>query len=382
MASEDLMMSHYPRFIILLIFLCSGPSSWAQEPPDACAALPQVAVPETDRPTLDDVRAAGVVLPHAPDRLPWSVAQPAGETGCQGESLYYGKSPHRFVEARACVLAKLGLFRAGTPKTEASAAQSAAAGGATDPADIDREGLILAMVYANGEGVSKNLPLARRFLCDYGPGIGGDTGPEQLKKFDVLMLAGKRLDMCGNQIEFGRGVAYDCLGMEQGRRDEEIGRREHAILTAASSAEHHAFLQLREAWEEFHSAYGSMDDALCAGGTGCGPITEGDDLEFTASWLAALKAIEAGPAPALHANAADFGKLDRELNQRYHQSLEEFKDCEAGSECVAETIRAADRAWLVYREAWVRFGAVRWPSLSADQWRAWQTAEWSPMLTP
>jgi len=44
-------------------------------------------------------------------------------------------------------------------------------------------------------------------------------------------------------------------------------------------------------------------------------------------------------------------------------------------------IRDADRAWLKYREAWVQFGASRWPQIPADQWRAWQTAEWTALLS-
>ena len=152
----------------------------------------------------------------------------------------------------------LAFFGAGTPSAEAAATQSAAAGGATEPARIDREGLVLAMVYANGEGVCSNLALARQFLCEYGSGIENDTGSEQLKKFNALMLAGKRLNMCGEEIAFGRGVAFDCLDMEQDRREAEVHRRESAILAAVSPAVREASCKLRKAWRDFHSAHGSI----------------------------------------------------------------------------------------------------------------------------
>ncbi len=361
-----------------LIFLCA--SLKAQVASDVCSALPRVSVPEEDRPTLNDVLATGVVLKGGPNRAPSELPAYGARTSCDGESLYYSNDPKRFVKARACVLAKLGLFRAGA--LDVSAAQSAAAGGATEPADIDREGLVLAMVYANGEGVRRNLPLARLFLCEYGQGIGSDTASEHLKKFDSLVLAGQRLDMCGKEIDFGRGVAYDCLRMEQGRREDEVRQLENAILATTPSAVRTSFLQLRQAWRDFHSAYGSMDGALCDGGTGCGPITEHDDLQLTGSWFAALKAIRAGTPPAMDAKPADLEKLDKDLNEHYRASLDRFTDCKFPTHCVAPTIRAADHAWLAYREAWVRFGAIRWPALPADQWRAWQTAEWAPMLTP
>jgi len=380
MVPEALLMPLHERLVITLILISFCSSLRAQEPPDACAALPKVSVPEEDRPTLDDVRATEITEPSPPDQsrsIPRRV-----RTFCDGESLYYSKDSKHFTKARACILGKLGLFRAGTSPTDAATAQSLATGGATQPADIDREGLVLVMVYANGDGVRRNLPLARQFLCEYGPGIESDTGSEQLIKFDALLRDGKHFDMCGDDIAFGRGVAFDCLGMEQGRREDEVRRLENAILASASAAARASFLQLRSDWRDFHSAYSSMDGAICDGGTGCGPITEQDDLQFTASWLAALKKIRAGTPPALDAKPADQEKLDKNLNEHYRASLDEFKDCISPTNCVAPTIRAADRAWLAYREAWVRFGAVRWPALPADQWRAWQTAEWSPMLTP
>ena len=353
----------------------------AQQPPQACAAASAISVPEQDRPTLDDVRAAGVVILEYTPTPPSEGATRIRQTYCNGESLYYSADPSRFQHARSCVLAKLGLFRAGTPSDQARAAQSAAAGGATFPAGIDREGLVLAMVYANGEGVRKNLPLARRFLCEYGDGIGSDTNAEELTKFDALTSSGQRFDMCGKQIDFGRGVDYDCLGFQQDRRDKEVQLREAAILKTTSPPVRAAFVELRRAWEAFHSAYGAMDSAICDGGTGCGPITENDDLKFTGSWLAALKNIEAGTPPATHADAAKFSMLDRDLNEKFRASLKFYTEGTSAEEGLTPAVREADRKWLIYREAWVHFGALRWPDLPSDQWRAWQTLEWVPYVS-
>ena len=157
--------------------------------------------------------------------------------------------------------------------------------------------------------------------------------------------------------------------------------REAAILRTASPPVRAAFLELRKAWEELHSAYGAMDGAICDGGTGCGPILKDDDLQFTALWVAALKDIEAGTAPATHADAAKFSRLDRELNEKYRASSKFYTENTSAEESIAPAVRAADRRWLVYREAWVRFGALRWPDLPADQWRAWQTSEWVPLVS-
>ena len=50
-------------WLLPLFFAAARLHSGAQQLPNACAALSAVSVPEQDRPTLDDVRAAGVVLP-------------------------------------------------------------------------------------------------------------------------------------------------------------------------------------------------------------------------------------------------------------------------------------------------------------------------------
>jgi hypothetical protein len=42
----------------------------------------------------------------------------------------------------------------------------------------------------------------------------------------------------------------------------------------------------------------------------------------------------------------------------------------------------AQRAWLSYREAWVRFGRRRYPSVAGASWRTWLTRERIEMLQP
>ena len=40
-----------------------------------------------------------------------------------------------------------------------------------------------------------------------------------------------------------------------------------------------------------------------------------------------------------------------------------------------EGIRDTERVWIRYRDAWVAFGAKRYPSVPADAWRTWATTE-------
>jgi hypothetical protein len=367
-------------YAVVSVLLSSAFETPAQQAHDACDLLPKVSVPEQDRPTFAEAASANVPLPASAnrDRPPWDQAT----TACYSVSLYYSHSPEHFQKARYCVLATLGLLRDTVDLAKVKAAQRAASGGATDPEDIDEmDGMVLAMVYGNGEGVARNLPLARQFVCQYAGGIESDEPAQLLKGFDKIVSQGGHYDVCDNSGgSYGRRAAYVCLGLQQDKRAEEIRQLEVAITATSTPQLKVSFLALSSVWQTFHKAYGTMDVAFCDGGTGCGPITENDDLKVTASWLAALKDVQNGVAPASDTDPSTFSQLDRNLNANYHNALDEFKGCE-GEPCLTAQIRNADRAWLKYREAWVQFGALRWPSIPAEQWRAWQAAIWAPLLS-
>jgi hypothetical protein len=353
----------------------------AQEAPNACDLLPKISVPEQDRPTLAQTYSADVTLPKAARNSPLP-GEPQATSACYAVSLYYSHGPNHFQKARYCVLARLGLVRGTVEPAKIKLAQNAASGGATEPKNIDdMSGMVLAMLYGNGEGVAPNLPLARQFICEYSGGIAGEEPVQHLEDFNKIVIAGGHFDVCDDGGDgFGREASYVCLGLQQDKRAQDIGRLEVAVAAASTPKMKASFLALRSAWRAFHDAYGIMDGDICDGGTGCGPITEGDDLTMTASWVSALKDIQEGKAPALGINRPTFTQVERNLNTKYQERLNEFKDCETQN-CFATQVRDADRAWLKYREAWVRFGALRWPAIPADQWRAWQAVEWTSLLS-
>jgi hypothetical protein len=360
---------------IPLAFLAISLPAQTPHSADACDAVPQAQVPEQDRPTITDALSTGIILP------PGSVAErssipPTTEGMCDAGSLYYSKTPDRFRKARFCVLTQLGLFRSDVNASDAKRVQSAATGGATEPIEIDDlSGLVLAMVYANGEGVKRDLTLAKRFLCDYSEGIQSKPAAEHLKEFEAMVKEGKPLDVCGGDGgDYGRHTNYDCLGIAIANVSIEVKQREAAISGASSPAERKAFERVKIAWSSFYEAYDRVESTICDGGTGCGPITEDEDLTALKQWLETLKSIQNGVPPASGAKAEQFASLDAQLNQKYRDALNEHGDC-----CKTD-IRSVDRAWLTYRDAWVRFGAMRWPQISADQWRAWQTGEWIDMM--
>jgi uncharacterized protein YecT (DUF1311 family) len=290
-----------------------------------------------------------------------------------GLNLYYSDSPRHFEEARLCALQQLGIFRkkdspAGSPDDLNSA----------DGTIV----LTLAMIYANGEGVRRNLPLARQFVCEDGDEVATPSRNEMLDEFDKAVKDNGRFDACADG-DFGRRFSYLCLGLQDSQASEEIIAREKAISASLSPTLKASFMALRATQNKFQEAFLRMQSAGCEGGSGCGPIMEDYELAVARSWLGALKAIQADSPPCSGVSASAFLKLDAEINNRYKELLRDDaqQTAELSGVSIASSDRAADRAWLAYRDAWVRFGHLRWPSVPADQWRAWQTQEWISLLS-
>jgi hypothetical protein len=337
---------------LLSILLFMGRPAQPQDEKNVCEPLPKVSVPEQDRPTIADVE------------------NQFHSAGCFAGEIYYSDASDRFRKARFCVLAKLGLIRNTTSPAQIKLIQSAAASGATDPEDLDvMDSAVLGMLYANGEGVQRNLPLARQFVCGSSDGVGGDSPADDLGAFEQAIKKGTHYDAC--DVDSGRSMAYRCTGLQLQLIPEEISREENAITASLPASLEPSFRQLQAARRTFDKASAKLSNEGCENGPGCGLFVEEAELRPMSEWLSLLKAIhEDGPAPAATISASSFRTLDNQLNLEYQNALTTGDPA----------IRAADRAWLKYRDAWVQFGTLRWPAVTADQWRAWQTAEWLKLL--
>jgi uncharacterized protein YecT (DUF1311 family) len=94
-----------------------------------------------------------------------------------------------------------------------------------------------------------------------------------------------------------------------------------------------------------------------------------------------LEAVEAGLAsrPKETAGAEELAKADRELNEVYRAATRPGPDPISG-EPTPEGIRKAERAWLVYRDAWVAYGRALYPDVPPSTWSARITRERIGML--
>jgi uncharacterized protein YecT (DUF1311 family) len=97
--------------------------------------------------------------------------------------------------------------------------------------------------------------------------------------------------------------------------------------------------------------------------------------------LADVKAAEQGKPPA-GTNAA-FAAADKALNDVYRKVMALPADGEgrvAHTTVTKQDIRATQRSWIAYRDAWAAFAQARYPAVDAAAWKARLTARRTAQL--
>ncbi|WP_257388553.1 lysozyme inhibitor LprI family protein [Tahibacter caeni] len=297
----------------------------------ACAALAKLAVPAADQPDA-----------AARERL----------QGCDSETLYYadGGKPD-YVQARLCAY------------VERDKGNDIVFGGSG----------VLMMIYANGDGVARNIELARKFACETEGAPAELDG--RLEHLDAMAKAGAkagRLDLC-DDITSGFMMGF-CADRGASAAKVERDRRVSALTAQWSAADRAALTRLRGAADAYFDAV--VDGEVDMSGTARGAMAVGAREDLENGFAAALDAFEHDKLPT--GDAAAFAAADKALNASYAAALQYVRQQGTdGSNGTVTTdgIRAAERAWIKYRDAWVAFGAQKYPTVGADAWRAHFTAE-------
>lgn len=281
---------------------------------------------------------------------------------CDTQSLYYGsdgKGDGRdFAAARHC------------------AYRERAAGG-----DLLGQGTMfggsgaLMMLYANGQGVKRNLPLAKRFACEYGGAPAEVQG--RLNHIDDLAKGegDGPFDLC-DDVTSGMMMGF-CA-----RRDADFaravrGKRWSLLQNAWTPAQRDALAALRAAAKGYFDNVSREETDMSGSARGMFATEAYETLDV--ALLDDLERFDKRPRPPQ--TAADFPAADKALNAAYKRTLaaldagqhpEGFGDY---GTITSTGVRATQRSWLRYRDAWVRFGTTRWPQTPADAWKAWLTAQ-------
>jgi len=318
---------------LLLAALAAGSvhAAGPNAPEAECAALGKLAYPAADRP---------------------SAAQQAALASCDAPALYYGiRQPRDFVKARHCAF---------TPDK--------------DDDVFSKKAGVLMMLYANGQGVGRNLQLAKKAACAAGGAPAELSG--RLTHLNEMApgksAAGQTIDFC-EDVTSGMMMGY-CASLGAAQDDVKREREIAAIAAKFKPNERAAFSRLLNSLSRFVEARGGNEVDLSGTARGA-MVVEEEDAQKDA-FLAALQAFERGKLPRF--SAAQDQAIDRELNTVYVQ-LRRLPAQEYTTIKMAD-IQATQRIWLTYRDAWVEFGKLRYPAVPAHAWRAHFTQQRTAML--
>lgn len=231
----------------------------------------------------------------------------------------------------------------------------------------ERSDAVLMMLHANGHGVPRDIGRAIAHACRV------DGAPAELagRLEHLQRMAAEQdkapFDLC-DDITSGMMMGF-CAGIAQ---DTDSRARDAALARLAASltpAQRARFAALRRAADAFARSVGENETDLS--GTARAAMAIGAQAAVHDELLADLRAAEAGKLPA--GTPAGFSAADRALNDAYRKVMALPADTGgrvARTTVTKSDIRATQRAWIAYRDAWTAFAVARYPAVPAAAWAA------------
>jgi uncharacterized protein YecT (DUF1311 family) len=230
---------------------------------------------------------------------------------------------------------------------------------------------MLSTVYANGEGVERNVPLAIRFACEQGWAPAEfELRVQHLQSLIEKPEGGKRFGFC-DDITSGAMDGF-CAGLNA---EIAAGRRNDAMRNLSPPwprPQQVQFDTLVKAEDSYAEAHANSETDMS--GTIHSARAIGVEEHLRDLFVAGLQSFENGHLP--RGSASDFAREDAELNLLYRKAraaAEAHKNGWLGA-IQPEGIQRAERAWLSYRDAWVAFAKSHYPSTDSNAWLTMLTA--------
>ncbi len=230
--------------------------------------------------------------------------------------------------------------------------------------------LILSDLYANGRGTSRNIPLAIHFACEDKDAYLSDAFADLESRVDHPDVK-EPFELCdygGNTFTMNFCTSFD------NEKSNSVRDREAEALARNWPTDHKTkFLAAKKAYDAYVESV--ERDETYKGGTmrGMRAAWAADGLEE--DFAAALKRYESGNLP--HASAAEYQSHDLELNRAFREALRSAERMIASDDADGLSsfeeiqpvgIRKTERAWLIYRDAWVAFATLHYPGTTREAW--------------
>lgn len=230
---------------------------------------------------------------------------------------------------------------------------------------------VLMMLYANGRGVARDFAVARHAACAMEAAPAEMSGRlAHLGEMEHALAQGRvpaAIDVC-DDITSGYMMGV-CAGLAA-RQAVAKRQAETARLTRGwPPAQQAAWTRLQGRAEAYAGKRG--DGEVDMSGTARAAMAIGAEEDARDAHLQILRDLEGGRVDATLADRAAL--QERELNEIYGQ-LRALPEPETTT-VTMESIRATQRAWLGYRDAWLAFARLRYPAVPAAALRARLTAE-------
>ena len=232
---------------------------------------------------------------------------------------------------------------------------------------------VLMMLYQNGQGVQKDPLLALKYACSI------DAAPAEMQgrieHLQQINASGRgMIDLCD---DITSGYMMGVCSAIDARQKQRVRTQATGKVSAAMPAAAQASLQkLQAAANNFADARAANETDLSGTARAALSIAARTaELDLLAQ---DVRQYEAGKLPA-SLSKAQVAALDKELNAIYGKLMKKPAETYAGA-VGKDGIRATQRLWLAYRDAWMNFGAMRYPSVSSDTWAGLLTARRNAQL--
>ncbi|PLY44619.1 hypothetical protein CSZ94_05755 [Janthinobacterium sp. ROICE36] len=232
---------------------------------------------------------------------------------------------------------------------------------------------VLMMLYQNGQGVQKDPLLALKHACSI------DAAPAEMQgrieHLQQINASGRgMLDWCD---DITSGYMMGVCSAIDARQKQRVRAQATGKVSVNMPAVAQASLQkLQAAANKFADARAAHETDLS--GTARAALSIAARTAELDLLALDVREYEAGKLPASRSKA-QVAALDKGLNAIYGKLMKKPAETYAGA-VGKDGIRATQRLWLAYRDAWMNFGALRYPSVTSDTWAGLLTARRNAQL--
>ncbi len=310
----------------------------------AAAALGQTTSAELP---ADCSTYASIPLPAEAEKVPVPKTPPA----CASYRSYRGIGrPVNYSEARACAWQERLAQKADLGQNQNEGIAWIVGGS-----------LILADIYFNGAGVKRDIPLAMRFACESEEAMATLALPD-IAKLNGSPRARRPFEFCDYAAT--TFTMNFCTGYESEIEDDSRSRYYNSLKSSMSPEQQAAFEKLLAAQNAYIKAHGSEVDQ---GGTIRVVRTSGSQGILKDLFHTEIVYFERKKWPVLSDNQitnAD-ALLHREYVKKLQQLRAQTKESIDEGAATADQLSSVEETWQTYRDAWVAFARLRYPSAVA-----------------